>query len=365
MLGLASCDEKRDRFRSAWRRFRSEHISATGRVIDSANGNISHSEGQGFALLLAEAAGDYKSFAKIKAWTDYVLGIRNDSLFAWRFMPFRGRPVPDLNNATDGDILIAWALFRASRRWQKPAFAQQARRILNDIKRHCIARVADFGPLLKPGADGFETAQHLVVNPSYFVFPALTAFAAETDDDFWRDVRAAGLALLEQSKFGNFNLPADWVEINSRGTVKIAQDHTPHYGWNAIRVPLYIAWDKQVPNQPHLEPYHKLVSAYQDEAAIPAWLDLQTGEAADFKTSRGGADIYRLASCQSDNVATGTDPCRALVNAPAPQPGEDYYSSALGLLARLAYFELSPESFDNPPISQSPNGVKIAEGKSM
>jgi len=364
-VGLASCDETTGRFLSAWRRFKSNHISATGRVIDGSNGNISHSEGQGFGLLLAEAANDYAGFAKIKAWTDYVLGIRGDSLFAWRFMPYRGRSVPDLNNATDGDILIAWALLRAGRRWQKPSFAQQAKRILKDIERHCIAQTDAFGPLIKPGATGFETPQRLVVNPSYFVFPALTAFAEETGHDIWRQLTKAGLNLLDQAQFGDLGLPADWIELTPKGAVDIAADQAPHFGWNAIRIPLYITWAKEIPNQAYLTPYQKLVQISEGERTVPAWIDLKTGAVADFGTSRGGADIYRLVQCQLPDTVAQTGTCRMLTTAPAPEPDEDYYSSALGLLARLAYFELSPQSFDTSPVSRSRNTTKIAEIQAM
>jgi len=364
-LGLSSCDENSRRFASAWRQFKSNHIAATGRVIDNSNGNISHSEGQGFALLLAEAAGDYSSFAKIKAWTDYVLGVRDDSLFAWRFMPFRGRPVPDLNNATDGDILIAWALLRASRRWQKPALAQQANRILRDIERLCVAPATPFGPLIKPGATGFETKQRLVINLSYFVFPALAAFADETGNDIWRQLTASGLELLKKALFGDLSLPADWIDITAKGVIDISKDQPPHYGWNAIRVPLYLAWAKEIPNQPYLAPYQRLLQSSDDAGAVPAWVDLTTGARADFSTSRGGADIYRLVQCQLRSKAVPADSCQSLVTAPTREPAEDYYSSALGLLARLAYFELSPESFNGAPFTKLPDTTEIAESKTM
>ena len=350
-LGLSGCDENTSRFLPAWYRFRSRHVSATGRVIDNANGDISHSEGQGFALLLAEAAGDYASFSKIKAWTDYTLGIRDDALFAWRFLPYRSRQVPDLNNATDGDILIAWALLRASRRWQKPILAQQAKRILDDIETHCVTQSSSFGPILLPGASGFETDKTVVVNPSYYVFPAFEAFSEATGHDIWRTLTSAGLSLLDRALFGGLQLPPDWVEIVRGDTLRLAADYPPHYGWNAIRVPLYLAWAESVPNSPYLAPYKSLFERYDDVRSIPAWVDLNTNRFADFSTSRGGADIYRFIKCRSPNDPQHTVACEQLLSEPPVQPDEDYYSAALGLLARLAYYEVSPQSFQNAAIS--------------
>ena len=36
-----------------WERWQERFVDATGRVIDNANGDISHSEGQGYGLWLA------------------------------------------------------------------------------------------------------------------------------------------------------------------------------------------------------------------------------------------------------------------------------------------------------------------------
>ena len=49
-------------FLIAWTDFKSRHIQQDGRVVDNGNGGISHSEGQGYALVLAELAGDREVF---------------------------------------------------------------------------------------------------------------------------------------------------------------------------------------------------------------------------------------------------------------------------------------------------------------
>jgi len=64
-----------------WERFKTRFISAEGRVIDTGNGHISHSEGQGVVMLLAVAYDDQATFKRIWAWTDKNLGIRDDGLF--------------------------------------------------------------------------------------------------------------------------------------------------------------------------------------------------------------------------------------------------------------------------------------------
>ena len=44
-----------------WKAFRMSFVS-NGRVIDKDNGGISHSEGQGYGMILAEASGDRAIF---------------------------------------------------------------------------------------------------------------------------------------------------------------------------------------------------------------------------------------------------------------------------------------------------------------
>ncbi len=51
----------------AWNLYRQKFVTAEGRVVDDANGGISHSESQGYGLLLACLAGDRATFASIFA----------------------------------------------------------------------------------------------------------------------------------------------------------------------------------------------------------------------------------------------------------------------------------------------------------
>jgi len=70
-----------------WEAYRSRFVEDSGRVVDTANGNISHSEGQGYGLLLALAAGDRRSFEQIWNFTFTELLIRDDGLAVWKWDP--------------------------------------------------------------------------------------------------------------------------------------------------------------------------------------------------------------------------------------------------------------------------------------
>ena len=129
----------RDKEDPDWQLYKSLFVSEDGRVIDTGNQNNSHSEGQGWGMLFAVKNNDQASFEKLWRWTRENLQIRQDSLFAWRWET--GKPenhTPDTNNATDGDLYIAWALQRAGQQWNKTEYTLAAKEILQRTREKMI-----------------------------------------------------------------------------------------------------------------------------------------------------------------------------------------------------------------------------------
>src|SRR5260221_6599527 len=54
---------------SEWVKYRSRFVTDEGRVLDTGNKEVSHTEGQGWAMLFAEAHGDRATFDKVWNWT--------------------------------------------------------------------------------------------------------------------------------------------------------------------------------------------------------------------------------------------------------------------------------------------------------
>ena len=83
-------------------------------------------------------------------WTETELLIRDDGLAAWRWEPDADPHVTDPNNATDGDILIAWALVEAAERFGETAYRAPAGRIADAIFDNVVEterlRSASFSP---------------------------------------------------------------------------------------------------------------------------------------------------------------------------------------------------------------------------
>ena len=78
----------------AWQAYKAKFLDPGGRIIDDANGNISHSEGQGYGLLLAVLAGNAADFELIWSFTRTELLLRSDGLAAWKWNPPQNRTSP-------------------------------------------------------------------------------------------------------------------------------------------------------------------------------------------------------------------------------------------------------------------------------
>lgn len=302
----------------AWAAYQQRFVSADGRVIDSFNGAISHSEGQGYGLLLAVNYRDRDSFERIWAWTRKNLQVRDDALLAWKWEPQAGKAT-DLNNATDGDLLVAWALLRAAKLWQVPQWRDEAVKLLQTVRKQLL-RDTVFGPALLPGMVGFEAADSLTLNLSYWVFPAFADFA-EADGAQWRQVGQTGFTLLEKARFGRWKLPPDWLKL-SGDKLEVQQSLDRRYGYNALRIPLYLVWAGQRDAR-YLEPFLNFWSWFDGARFVPAWTDL-------------GND-----SVDGWNAPPGIRATMALARRKAlPTENDDhYYPATLGLLSRMAQKE--------------------------
>ncbi len=226
---------------SMWERWQERFVDATGRVIDNANGDISHSEGQGYGLWLAYLAGDRAAFHRIWAFTRTQLFVRDDGLAAWRWDPTETPHLTDINNASDGDILIAYALALAAGAWGEERLLEDARRIAVALGDVAIAQ-SNGRMVLLPAAEGFAASARPdgpVVNLSYWVFEAFPVLAELDPDTDWQAIADAGLRLIQNAAFGPADLPPEWLGLGA-GTPQPATGFDAVFGYNAIRIPLYL-----------------------------------------------------------------------------------------------------------------------------
>lgn len=322
---LAACEspQKPSLDPALWADYR-QRLVRDGRVVDTGNDDISHSEGQGYGMLLAVAADDRKSFDALWQWTARVLQ-RKDALLRWSYRPCPAEDVScvtDNNNASDGDLLVAWALLRAFEAWDNVAYRASAHRILAAVEQHLVIEHNSCA-LLLPGAKGFRHDGSVTVNLSYWVFPALQAFEREQPDGPWRALIDCGVRLVDAARFGEAQLPPDWLELDDDG-LRPSPRFPPRYGFDAVRIPLYMAWAGLEP----ADGWRSLAQLWQSDP-VPAWVDLEDGSTAEYAWSPGAASVAAL-----------------LGSGPGPDPRSnsetDYYSYTLRMLSHLAAKERQP-----------------------
>ncbi len=80
-----------------------------------------------------------------------------------------------MNNASDGDLLVAWALAEAGDFWNDMSYRVASRRIAVEFARKLVLFKTKQGAILLPAVSGFhedDRGDGPVVNLSYYVYPA-------------------------------------------------------------------------------------------------------------------------------------------------------------------------------------------------
>ena len=305
----------------AWDDYKALYVKDNGAVVDTYNHNMSHSEGQSYGLMFALAYNDRDAFAKILSFAEDKLKNPANGLHYWAYKPEEADPVADKNNASDGDLMMAWALVKAGSAWGVKEYTARGEELAKAIADNCTVDFAGY-KLLLPGTEGFYRNSSVIVNPSYLIFPALRALAAETHPEAFEDRSTDGKRLLEAIAKAGFkvNLTPDWVEIDAQGNIAPASDWPARSSYDAIRVPAYEAWDD--PDSPLLGIWKAWFQGYGEENT-PAWVNVTTGEVANYPEPEGLKAVRQLA-----------------LGAQIPEPSitskDDYYNASLKLLAFLA-----------------------------
>jgi endoglucanase len=314
-----------------WLAWRDAHLDFSGRVVDGPQSRASHSEGQGYGMLLAAEVGDRDAFRRMADWTQANLAIRGDALLAWRWLPDAPERVPDLNNASDGDLFHAWALLRGAERFGAPAWRERAAAIAVDLVRKCLASRPDRPglPVLLPAAYGFTTADGVIVNPSYMMPVALREVAAATGQGDLERAAASGLSLMSEIAQGS--LVPDWLELTPSGR-QAAHGFSHDAGYEAVRVPLFLAWSGERDHPALSRAAGAMARAPLGLAATV--IDAQTGEVLETSGDPG----YRAVTALSRCAATGG----AGAAIPPYTRRQPYYPSTLHMFAMLAQIRTLP-----------------------
>ncbi len=314
-----------------WEDYKERFITRDGRIIDFYQNQCSHSEGQGYGMLLAVHFNDLKTFSRIFEWTQRNLMVRQDGLVAWKWgKRINGDwGVIDYNNASDGDLLIAWACLNAWKKWQNQLYLATAETIIHSIKKHLVIEM-NGQKILLPGYFGFDKNKRIRIYPNYSVFPAFQAFAQHDDKYFWQDLTQDSLSLIKRSLFSKFHLPADWILLKINPKLPVDRQAYGDFNYEAIRVPLYLAMAGETKL---LQSFSSFLTLSHSVGYLPVQVDLSEDQ---ISVDDAPAGFYAImAKCaQANGYDTIAKTLMKTANKKVANERRDYYSVTLYLIAK-------------------------------
>ena len=321
--------------RPVWEAWKAGYLQPDGRVVDRLQANASHSEGQGYGMVLATEFADHDSFRRMFDWSELTLAVRGDGLLAWRYLPDAPERIPDRNNASDGDLFYAWALVRAAERFGVPDYLARASEIATVLAEKCIlpspARTGEL--LFVPAVRGFVHDDRMVINPSYLMPRAMRELGAATGVGAFAAAARHGEALTMRLALDG-PVP-DWIEVNAGGVTQ-AGEFSANAGYEAMRVPLFMVWSglgSHPAVQQMMRVYERTV---RPGAPVPTLIEPETGTVLEASGDPGYRALAALISCAGRIGQVGAE-------IPAFDASQPYYPATLQLFAMIAANEVFPE----------------------
>ncbi len=322
-----------------WAAWKAAFLDDNGRVIDQLQQGASHSESQGYGLLLAALFADAPVFDSIYRWTEANLAVRSDALLAWRWLPDGTGRVPDSNNASDGDLFYAWALVIRGQRDAMPELLDRASAIAQALVAKCIVPAPDgSGRLLfAPAARGFDRDGSRIINPSYYMPRAMREVARATGASNLAVCASDGETIM--AELASLGLMPDWIQIGENG-ISPVKDMSDRNGYEAVRVALFLSWSGNAAH-PAVERQARAYSLAKDSAAVPPGLypvvmDRFTGRVLESSDSVGYGAVAAMVGCAS----------RSEIGSAIPffqTSGQPYYPATLHLMTLIAQVLSLPE----------------------
>lgn len=214
---------------------------------------IALSESQGYGMLitiLAAEKGYIKEDQFIRLFHYYKANRISEQipLMKWRQEKTNGIwGDSDQNNATDGDLDIAYALIQAEKQWPHSTehYGRAARKLLDAIKTYNYSQTT--GLLTVGNWASVDRRAEKMIRPSDIIPSYFDTFAAYTHDAFWTTLSNNAISALEKmSQQTASGLLPDfaWVQGNDIIPAKpyeVANQNDGNYAYNAARIPLRLA----------------------------------------------------------------------------------------------------------------------------
>ncbi|MEM8875355.1 MAG: glycosyl hydrolase family 8 [Planctomycetota bacterium] len=328
---------------NGFRRVKGENFNFGGQSYP----NATVSEGIGYGMLLAVYNDDQALFDDLWNYAQFHFSVNGEGLMNW-LIDQNGVPVQNFNNATDGDLDIAFALVAAEQFWG--GYRQDALDIIDAI--------LTFNINPDNSIRGGIVNSPVATNLSYAMPGWFRVFADFSGVDRWNDVTDRFYEILDLSEANQGN---NFVGLFPGDTTQVGVPYVPgeeFYGYNACRIPWRIVADYI---------WYGTDDALQRSADFNTfftdvgWQSIRDGYALDGTAFGGwfnsGSAAYVGPAAASMLTSDNPDLQRQAWDATVAADFQGYYMMELRLMTMM----MMAGRWQNPLASATPSGTFIAE----
>jgi len=222
-------------------------VQPDGRVVDWQNKQVTHTEGIGYSLFFSVKFSDKETFYKIFSWLKTNLPLNKNGLIPWLWGkgPLGKWEILDSNDATDGNLWIAYSLLLGYEKWGDEKLKIFAVKLIKNIKRFDIYRKNKCIFLL-PASKYFVNNDSVIINPSYYAPFIFKKFYQYDKDVIWLKLINQSFKLWYFISITPYHLFPEWVKVDKR-YCKVT-DISGVMAFNAIRIPIWILYSYDINN---------------------------------------------------------------------------------------------------------------------
>lgn len=220
---------------------------------DDENITQTVSEAQGYGMLITTIAGEHNVESAEKDYEDlynyYIQQVDTKTkLMSWKQI-ISGDSVTEKleNNATDGDLYIAYSLIQAYKLWGTEKYKSTAETVLTNILEYNYNKelnIITLGSWVSKDSKEYSVFRSSDVIPMFF-----KEFGEFMGNNTWNTISESMLQYLSDvSNNSTSGLVSDMIVVeNGEGKVPtdiiISSETDMQYSWSACRVPMQLAYD--------------------------------------------------------------------------------------------------------------------------
>jgi len=226
--------------------YKTNIVQTDGRVIDWQNNAVTHSEGIGYSLFFSVAMSDKETFYKIYRWFRKNIPLNENGLVPWLWgKNANGKwGILDFNDASDGNLWIAYSLLLGYEKWHDEELKKFALTLVKNIKKYDVFKRRKCLFLL-PGSKFFVGSKTVTINPSYYAPFIFTKFYQYDKDPIWKALIKQSFKVWFYLSLTPYHLFPEWIDIGLKDC-KISKIYGI-MGFNAIRIPIWVLYSSDLP----------------------------------------------------------------------------------------------------------------------